>query len=128
MKIINTLRLAILSICLFAPAYVWAQTAEAPKTEETNVEAQVAQTDPGKININTASASDLRTLKGVGKKRAEQIVKDREANGPFTTPQDLTRIKGIGPKTVAKNLDIITVGKPTPPTKETEIKSDIPVK
>ena len=127
MKIINTLRLAVLSICLFAPAYVSAQTAEAPNTEEVDTQAQVAQADEGKININTASASDLRTLKGVGKKRAEQIVKDREANGPFKTPQDLTRIKGIGPKTVAKNLDIITVGKPVP-AKGTEIKSDAPVK
>ena len=67
--------------------------------------------EAGKVNINTASAIELQSLKGIGKKRAEQIVKDREANGPFSSPQDLTRIKGIGPKTVAKNLEVITVGK-----------------
>ena len=67
--------------------------------------------EAGKVNINTASAIELQSLKGIGKKRAEQIVKDREANGPFSSPQDLTRIKGIGPKTVAKKLEVITVGK-----------------
>ena len=64
----------------------------------------------GKININTADARALSTLKYVGKKRADQIVKNRQKNGPFKTPHDLTRIKGIGKKTVDKNLHLITVG------------------
>ena len=83
--------------------------------------AQAASTDSDKININTASASELQKLKGVGKKRAEQIIKDRETNGPFSSPQDLTRIKGIGPKTVEKNLAIITTQvKPDPKVKAQE--------
>ena len=76
---------------------------------------EVDHSEAGKININTASASELQSLKGIGKKRAEQIVKDREVNGPFMSPQDLTRIKGIGPKTLAKNLAMITVGASTKP-------------
>ena len=64
----------------------------------------------GKININTADAKALSALKYVGKKRADHIVKDRQKNGPFKTPYDLTRIKGIGKKTVDKNLHLITVG------------------
>ena len=50
----------------------------------------------GQININTASAIELSSLKGIGKKKAMLIIKDREANGPFATPQDLTRIKASG--------------------------------
>ena len=79
---------------------------------------EVDQKEAGKVNINTASASELQSLKGIGKKRAEQIIKDREANGPFTSPQDLTRIKGIGPKTLEKNLAVITVGNHTKTSKK----------
>ena len=70
----------------------------------------VVQRRVGQVNINTASATELSSLKGIGKKKAMLIIKDREANGPFATPQDLTRIKGIGKKTVEKNLDRISTG------------------
>ena len=66
----------------------------------------------GRVNINTASASALTRLKGIGKKRAEAIVEDRKANGPYSSPMDLTRVRGIGKKTVEKNLQMIVVGKP----------------
>ena len=92
---------------------------------EPRTEAKVKQvvSEFSQININTASAKELQQLKGIGKKRAEQIVKDRELNGPFTSAQDLTRIKGIGKKTVEKNLASIITGqepKPTKPSIETQ--------
>lgn len=55
------------------------------------------------ININTASASELMTLKGVGVKTAEAIVFYREHMGDFQSVDDLTRVKGIGQKTVDNN-------------------------
>jgi competence protein ComEA len=50
------------------------------------------------VNINTADAAALDTLPGVGPSTAAKIVADREANGPFATPDDLGRVPGIGPK------------------------------
>lgn len=50
------------------------------------------------VNINTADAAALDTLPGVGPSTAAKIVSDREANGPFASPDDLGRVAGIGPK------------------------------
>ena len=56
----------------------------------------------GKVNINTASASDLTRLPGVGTKRGQTIVADREENGWFSSVSDLQRIKGFGKKMVER--------------------------
>ena len=50
------------------------------------------------VNINTADAAALDTLPGVGPSTADKIVADREANGPFSSADDLGRVAGIGPK------------------------------
>ncbi len=50
------------------------------------------------VNINTADATALDTLPGVGPSTAAKIVADREANGPFSSADDLGRVAGIGPK------------------------------
>ena len=62
-----------------------------------------------KVNINTASAAELETLPGIGEKRAADIIADREANGPFRVPEDITRVSGIGEGTLAGLIDYITV-------------------
>ena len=54
------------------------------------------------VDINTATASELTTLSGVGPKTAEKIIAYREANGPFASCDQLTSVKGIGAKTLAK--------------------------
>ena len=62
------------------------------------------------VNLNTADAAEMAdTLKGVGLKKAEAIVAYREQHGPFKSVQDLANVKGIGEKTLADNLDLITV-------------------
>lgn len=53
---------------------------------------------PTPLNVNTANAERLQTLPGIGPALAERIVADREAHGPFRTPEDLLRVPGIGPK------------------------------
>ena len=56
------------------------------------------------VNINTDSAAVLAAgLNGIGMRRAEQIVEYREANGAFKDPYELTVIKGIGERIVARN-------------------------
>lgn len=55
-----------------------------------------------KVNINSADASELATLQGIGDARAATIVADRNANGPYQSLDDLVRVDGIGEKTVDK--------------------------
>jgi competence protein ComEA len=61
------------------------------------------------IDLNTAPASALETLPGIGAVRAQAIVDDRTQNGPFRSPQDITRVSGIGPITYEKIQHLITV-------------------
>lgn len=61
--------------------------------------------DDGLVNINTATAEELETLKGVGAATAEKIIADREANGPFKSIDDLTRVSGIGEKKLSAMRD-----------------------
>ena len=58
----------------------------------------------GPVDINTADAKTLaRELDGIGMAKAEAIVEHRKLNGPFKSPEDLARVKGIGEKTVEQN-------------------------
>ena len=61
------------------------------------------------MNINTASADELKSLSGVGDATAAAIIQDREQNGPFAAPEDLMRVSGIGEKKFAKIQDAICV-------------------
>ncbi len=65
-----------------------------------------------RIAVNTASAAELDLLPGIGPVYAQRIVDDRTANGPFTSLQDLQRVRGIGPKTAEKLAPLITFDRP----------------
>ena len=65
--------------------------------------------DPVKININTAPAEQLTQLRGIGPKYAAKIVEYREQNGPFASAKDIMKISGIGPVTFEKNKEWIVV-------------------
>ena len=63
------------------------------------------------IDINSASAQDIaEALSGIGPSRAEAIVKYRQENGPFTSIDQLTEVKGIGAKTIENNKAMIRLG------------------
>ncbi len=66
----------------------------------------------GKIDLNTASVSELTTLKRIGPTYAQRIVDYRKKAGPFKKPEEITNVKGIGPKTWALNKDRITTSSP----------------
>lgn len=63
----------------------------------------------GKVNINTASISELMTLNGIGESRAKDIISYREKNGPFKTIEDIKNVSGIGESTYANIKENITV-------------------
>ena len=64
------------------------------------------------INLNTANQSDLQLLPSIGPKLAQRIINDRAKQGPFTTLKDLDRVKGIGPKTLARLEEWVTLTQP----------------
>ncbi|MBT6938519.1 MAG: helix-hairpin-helix domain-containing protein, partial [Candidatus Marinimicrobia bacterium] len=55
-----------------------------------------------KININTATRSELMKLPRIGPVTADKILAYRNTYGSFRSLDDLQKIKGVGPKTVAK--------------------------
>lgn len=70
--------------------------------------AQQSDAPPPKpvVNVNTATAEELAAgLVGVGPAKAQAIVEYREQHGPFSTPEDLLEVKGIGPKLLERNRD-----------------------
>lgn len=58
--------------------------------------------EPRPVNINAAGVSEMQFLPGVGEKLAARIVSLRSKIGKFRKPEDLLRVKGIGPKTLSK--------------------------
>ena len=78
------------------------------------------------VNVNTADAKTIsESLKGIGLKKAEAIVKYRTEKGLFKTADDLTNVKGIGKKTVAKNKkDILLSDAPAAEPAAAEPKQD----
>ena len=55
-----------------------------------------------KLDINRASGRELMWLPGIGPVTADRILRDREKQGPFETLSDLTRVRGIGPRTLSR--------------------------
>jgi comEA protein len=63
-----------------------------------------------KVNINTASASELETLPRVGPKVAQRIIDFRTKNGNFKKVEEIMKVQGIGEKVFENIKDLITVG------------------
>lgn len=61
------------------------------------------------LNVNTASAAQLETIKGIGPKTAEAIIAYRTEHGDFTSVDALTAVKGIGDKKLMKIAGGLTV-------------------
>jgi competence protein ComEA len=95
------------------------------------------------VNINTATKEELTAIKGVGEKRAQDIIDYRTKNGPFKSVDDLEKVPSVGPglmkrirsqistggSTTDKPAQKATKGKTTtlratPPAKSEGLKSD----
>jgi len=73
-----------------------------PPTEPTGATRAKAG---GKVNINTASQSEIETLPGIGPSKAQAIIEER----PYGSIEEITRVSGIGEGTFKKLEDLITV-------------------
>ena len=62
-----------------------------------------------KMDLNQASERDLSLLPGLGPVSARRIAADRMRRGPFSSPDDLVRVRGIGPRSVRKVRPWVTV-------------------
>jgi competence protein ComEA len=66
------------------------------------------------VNINTATKEELMTVKGIGEKRAQEIIEYRKKNGNFKSVDDLEKVPGIGPGIMKQIRSQVTVsGKTT---------------
>jgi competence protein ComEA len=62
-----------------------------------------------KVNINSADVKSLMTLTGVGRKVAERIVEYRASHGPFTKPEEIRKVQGVGSGVWERNRDRIVI-------------------
>jgi competence protein ComEA len=69
----------------------------------------------GKVNLNTATLSQLQDLPGIGPALAARIVDHRQKNGAFKSVEDVMAVKGIGERNFAKIQDFLSVGTPATP-------------
>jgi competence protein ComEA len=76
------------------------------------------------VNVNTADAATLaKSLDGIGASKAQAIVAWRDAHGPFKSVDDLSQVKGFGPKTLDRNrAAILLTGGPTDPATKADSK------
>jgi competence protein ComEA len=74
--------------------------------------AETAAPSAGVVNITSASAEELERLPGIGEKKASAIVEHRRTH-PLRRLEDLTKVKGIGRKTVARLRPYLTLTGPT---------------
>lgn len=87
--------------------------------EEWESASQVAMHSPAEItlneqskliNLNTATASELQELPGIGASKADAIIAYRMENGSFQNIEELQQVSGIGNKTFERLAPLITVG------------------
>ena len=62
------------------------------------------------VNLNTATATELETLPGVGARMAARIIEYRQKKGPFKKVEELMNVQGIGEKNFLKLKPQLTVG------------------
>ena len=93
--------------CVFAVVFLGLTTVGSVSADATGGPEKAVATS---VNINKANAEELAAaLFNIGEKKAGAIVKYREEHGPFTSKDQLLKIKGIGVSIFKKNKALITL-------------------
>ncbi len=67
------------------------------------------------VDLNSATQSELESVKGIGPAKAKQIVEYRQKNGPFKNIDALAEVKGFGKASVTKLKTELVVGEDAKP-------------
>jgi competence protein ComEA len=109
------MRKSVISAALFSLIAGFSLAATASQTNSpapapATVQAATAVAPVAVVNLNTADASTLeQVLVGVGEVKAQAIVEYRNANGPFTSVDQILEVKGIGAATLEKNRSKMSI-------------------
>ena len=90
---------------------IYFPTEEEARERKASAEAAGATVEEsdGRIDINTADATQLVTIPGIGETRAAAILAYREKNGPFAKVEDIMQVSGIKSALFEKMKDYITI-------------------
>ncbi|MFH1428730.1 MAG: helix-hairpin-helix domain-containing protein [Candidatus Margulisiibacteriota bacterium] len=80
-----------------------------PFRKDASFQSDNARQQSQRVNINTATAEDLTNVPGIGPSMAASIVNYRNDFGQFSSLDQLTKIKGIGIKKLAKIKKLILI-------------------
>ena len=89
-------------------ALVYVPTKEEAANQESYSNA-TGNKESKKVNLNKASLEELKQVKGLGAKRAQDIIDHRESNGKFKSVDELKKVSVIGAKTIEKLKEYVTV-------------------
>lgn len=87
----------------------WAESSGAKGVLDGSGDGGQAQEPSAKVNVNTATVEELKTLPGIGDAKARSIVSYRQTNGMFQSIEDLMQVEGIKSGVFDKIKDQITV-------------------
>jgi competence protein ComEA len=105
----------LVGVVLIALALFATRAAAQDPERQSPAKAAAAATASSPVNLNTATASQLEALPGIGARTAALIVEYRQKNGGFKKIEDLMNVRGVGEKSFLKLKPLVTV---TPPKTE----------
>ncbi|SDS57462.1 ComEA family DNA-binding protein [Pseudomonas oryzae] len=104
------LRLCAVLFALLSGFSLTAAAAEPASASQPAAVTAPAAVSPARVDLNSADAETLaRELDGIGEAKARAIVEYRQANGAFTSVDELLEVKGIGAATLEKNRARLSV-------------------